>query len=204
MDPVILVLAGGQSISDFQNASILTVPSGTNSAVTQQVPRPTIAHRELRTKSVLHDNGYVIIGGLMRHRQFQEDRRVPFLGNLPLIGFLFRSRATVDQSTNLIIVVEAKIISPSGRGLTDDPSAPVTEEEALAIERAKKLRSGQFMPSYFNGDAEADPSGALPPSGGNGPEAPGGSTSGQPSGEATPPPSFRPADPAPPVVEQDH
>lgn len=164
LHPVISDFAAGQSISDFQSADILTVPAGSTTSVTQQVPRPTIAHRELRTKSILHDNGYVIIGGLMRHRQFQEDRRVPFLGNIPLIGFLFRSQATVDQSTNLIIVVEAKIITPSGRGLTDDLSAPLSEEEALALEAAKKHRPGQFAPAFFSPDVESNPgAGVAPP-----------------------------------------
>ncbi|MGH7146086.1 MAG: hypothetical protein ACREJ2_18390 [Planctomycetota bacterium] len=157
LHPVISDFAAGQSISDFENTQLLTVPSGSSTAVTQTVPSPAISTRELRTKAILHDNGYVIIGGLMRHRQYDQEQRVPFLGNLPIIGFLFRSTAQVDQSINLIIVVEAKIITPSGRGLSDDPSAPATEEEALAIEAAKKLRAGQFRPTFFSPDVSSNP-----------------------------------------------
>jgi hypothetical protein len=75
--------------------------------------------RELRTKLVINDGDYVVIGGLMKNDTKKVVRRVPILGYIPLIGLLFRSTTDTVVKSNLIIVIQAQIVTPSGRNYTD-------------------------------------------------------------------------------------
>jgi len=62
---------------------------------------------------VLADNGEtIVIGGIFQEESNQGETRVPFLGELPIIGNLFRQRTKREARTELIIFLTPKIISP--------------------------------------------------------------------------------------------
>jgi len=68
------------------------------------------------TKSVvrIHDNDTVVIGGLLRTRLAQVQTKVPFLGDIPLIGALFRHKSkTRDEERELIIFITPRLIKES-------------------------------------------------------------------------------------------
>ena len=50
------------------------------------------------------------IGGLLTTRTTQEDREIPLLARLPLIGGLFRRKSTITDETNLIIFITPRIV----------------------------------------------------------------------------------------------
>jgi general secretion pathway protein D len=54
------------------------------------------------------------MGGLTREEVKEVNDRVPILGDIPLIGRLFRSKSETTQKRNLLIFVSARTISPSG------------------------------------------------------------------------------------------
>lgn len=71
---------------------------------------PAINTRELHTK-VLVDNGEtVVLGGIYIQEKSGAVRRVPFLGRLPYIGWLFKSEVNTDKRNELLIFVTPKII----------------------------------------------------------------------------------------------
>lgn len=97
----------------FQSFDIIqTEEQGTST--TQKVERPVIKRREVTTRLVVEDGGVVILGGLMRSRKEKVVKRVPVLGYLPILGFLFRSQSDTIEHSNLFIVVQANIVTPSG------------------------------------------------------------------------------------------
>ncbi|HFE39096.1 MAG TPA: type IV pilus secretin PilQ [Gammaproteobacteria bacterium] len=71
---------------------------------------PSIDTKEVKTQ-VLVDNGEtVVLGGIYEHVKKSEKRKVPLLGDLPLVGWLFRSTSTSDEKDELLIFVTPKIL----------------------------------------------------------------------------------------------
>ena len=72
---------------------------------------PTIARREVESTLTLPDRSTVVISGLMREDVVQEERRVPILGSIPLLGMLFRETVDRKEKTNLLIFVTPYIVT---------------------------------------------------------------------------------------------
>lgn len=76
---------------------------------------PTIAKRSVETTVTVPDNATIIISGLIRQDRLQTVNKIPLLGDIPLIGFLFRSTSEKTQRTNLLIFVTPHIVSDMRR-----------------------------------------------------------------------------------------
>ena len=88
---------------------------------------PTIAKREVTTTVTVPDKATVVISGLIREDRIKTVSRIPILGDIPLLGILFRSTSDQKQRTNLLIFVTPHIV-------TDIREA--TEMKATLIHRA--------------------------------------------------------------------
>jgi general secretion pathway protein D len=66
--------------------------------------------RTAQTQLVVKDQETVVIGGLVRNRVAITDTKIPLLGDIPVLGALFRSRRTSKQKSNLILVLTPYII----------------------------------------------------------------------------------------------
>jgi len=74
---------------------------------------PSIDTRSVKTQ-VLVDNGEtVVLGGIYEQRKTKSSRRVPFFGDLPVVGFLFKTNSNEDTKRELLIFVTPKIIKDS-------------------------------------------------------------------------------------------
>ncbi|HYG75375.1 MAG TPA: hypothetical protein VEK08_10270 [Planctomycetota bacterium] len=114
LNPVIDELATGQSIQQFQNFDA-SIDAANQTGEASSIQRPTINQTSLETDVVLEDNGYVLIGGLMRNFKESRERKIPGLHRIPYLGNLFKTRSTTVDRRNLMIIVEAQIINPRGR-----------------------------------------------------------------------------------------
>jgi len=112
------------NIDDFSSAPFILPASGDSgsaaaavlaAATSKGVPRPIVDSREFRTRLVVEDGGTIVIGGLLKNNRDVVNRRVPILGDIPLLGLLFRYKKESIKQSNLIIVIQAKIITPDGR-----------------------------------------------------------------------------------------
>ena len=71
---------------------------------------PPVDTRSLET-SVLVDNGEtVVLGGIFERTQSTNSERVPFFGDLPYLGFLFKQEQIQDQNSELLIFVTPRIL----------------------------------------------------------------------------------------------
>ena len=71
---------------------------------------PSIDTRSVRTQ-VLVDNGEtVVLGGIYEQTSRTESTRVPFFGDLPYVGFLFKTNTNEDRQRELLVFVTPKII----------------------------------------------------------------------------------------------
>ena len=88
------------------------------------IPQPIFASRNATTSIVIWDGQTVAMGGLINEKLVSFDDKIPILGDIPLIGRLFRSKGENSVKRNLLIFVSARIVDPSGR--------PVNEAQAVA------------------------------------------------------------------------
>ena len=74
---------------------------------------PSIDTRSVKTQ-VLVDNGEtVVLGGIYEQRKTKSSRRVPFFGDLPYVGFLFKTNTNEDTKRELLVFITPKIIKDS-------------------------------------------------------------------------------------------
>lgn len=101
------IIPGGE-VQMVLNPSIEAVidpgPSGTQFA-------PTIARREVSTTVTVGDGRTIVIAGLTRADKTKVVRKVPILGSIPLIGWLFRHTTDEENKTNLLIFVTPYIVT---------------------------------------------------------------------------------------------
>jgi general secretion pathway protein D len=71
---------------------------------------PTTSKRTAKTTVVAKDQETVVIGGLIQDRTTKSVQKVPVLGSLPVLGWLFRNESTVRQKTNLLLFLTPYII----------------------------------------------------------------------------------------------
>ncbi|VAX22958.1 General secretion pathway protein D [hydrothermal vent metagenome] len=67
--------------------------------------------RSVDTTVVVRDGQNIVIGGLIRDNLNDIERKVPFLGDIPLLGWLFKSQTKRKEKTNLLIFLTPHIIN---------------------------------------------------------------------------------------------
>lgn len=76
---------------------------------------PPIKTQAVKT-NVLVDNGEtIVLGGVYEQTKANNVQRIPFFGDLPIIGFLFRSKFEQDNKSELLIFVTPKLIKESAK-----------------------------------------------------------------------------------------
>jgi len=92
--------------------------------LTGQLPLPRSRVRQVVTSCIVWDGQTVVLGGLITESVQRQKDKVPFLGDLPGLGRLFRSEANFTQRKNLIVFVTPTIIDPSGNRRNSEAEMP--------------------------------------------------------------------------------
>jgi len=100
-DRVNLDLLVTKDSADYANA--LIIPGLGASA-------PPINKQEVTTRLLVDNGETIVLGGVYEQTKSDTVTRVPFLGDLPLIGFLFRNKSVQDDKSELLIFVTPKIV----------------------------------------------------------------------------------------------
>ncbi len=66
--------------------------------------------RSIKTSVLVDDGGILILGGLIQEEVTDSESKVPVLGDIPLIGFLFRSQSTTKTKANLMVFLRPSIL----------------------------------------------------------------------------------------------
>jgi general secretion pathway protein D len=70
----------------------------------------TIVKRTAQTTVTVDDQQTVVIGGLMRDEMVSQQEKIPLLGDIPLLGFLFRHQTNEKRKANLLLILTPYII----------------------------------------------------------------------------------------------
>ena len=91
--------------------------------------QPFFPVRSIDSKVSITPGATVVMGGLITETRKAMDDKVPFLGDLPFIGRLFRSHAEQTVKKNLLIFVTGRLITPAGRELAVNADSPESSAE---------------------------------------------------------------------------
>jgi len=105
-----LDFAGGLTISGFQLPSILA--------------------RRAQTQVELREGQHLAIAGLLDHTMQENIRKLPLLGDIPILGALFRSTDKRQDATELLVIVSPRIVQPSDVA----PELPTGEVETWEMD----------------------------------------------------------------------
>jgi general secretion pathway protein D len=72
---------------------------------------PATSKRSAKTTVVARDQQTVVIGGLMTDRASETVKKIPILGDIPVLGFFFRSTSKTMKKSNIIIALTPYVIS---------------------------------------------------------------------------------------------
>jgi type IV pilus assembly protein PilQ len=67
--------------------------------------------KHVKTEVLVENGGTVVIGGIFEQVTRNNVQRIPFLGDLPYIGFLFKNREIIDDKTELLVFITPRIIT---------------------------------------------------------------------------------------------
>ncbi|WHZ15107.1 MAG: General secretion pathway protein D [Nitrospira sp.] len=95
-----------QEITAISDAVPQTIGSGN-----AQIPvGPTTTKRAMETITIVPDQQTVVLGGLVRDNLTLVERKVPLLGDIPLLGWLFKSQAQQVDKLNLLVFLTPHVI----------------------------------------------------------------------------------------------
>jgi type II secretory pathway component GspD/PulD (secretin) len=85
---------------------------------------PVLSTRSADTTVRVTDGETIAIGGLTLNQEQQTNRKIPLLGDLPLVGGLFRSKSRNVVQTELVVFVTPRILPPSATAAAASSSDP--------------------------------------------------------------------------------
>lgn len=69
-----------------------------------------LAKRNIKTTLVIKNGDTAVLGGLMKDKESEQVSKVPLLGDLPIIGWLFKGRSVTKEKVNLLVFLTPKIV----------------------------------------------------------------------------------------------
>jgi general secretion pathway protein D len=103
----------------------------------------SITQRSAKTTVVVDDQETVVIGGLMRDTKLVQHTKIPVLGDLPVLGFLFRNSTTQTAKTNLLLILTPYVIQ--------------SQEDLRKVFTRKMNERQEFLDRYFVFNSEWQP-----------------------------------------------
>lgn len=105
-DNIIMLLQ--PEISEYVDSLNLEILAGTD---TLRYAVPIIDKRLASTKVVIGNGQTLIIGGLIKEKTMKNDAKIPLMGDIPVLGNLFKSKNTYKEKIELLILVSPTIIN---------------------------------------------------------------------------------------------
>jgi general secretion pathway protein D len=108
-------------------AQAQSVGTGVGNPIVQQQPLPIFRLRQVVTSAIVWDGQTVVLGGLISDNVVKTKDKVPVIGDLPLVGRLFRSESSTSKKKNLLIFVTPTIIDPAGNRMHSEEEMPFAQ-----------------------------------------------------------------------------
>jgi general secretion pathway protein D len=120
---------------------------------------PTTTKREVTTTAIVKHGESVIVGGLIRNKDTENNDKVPLLGDIPLLGRLFTHSTDINDQLNIVIILTPYIVNSSSE--LSQLRAQLSELDLLQETFSKQLQNelkkktgNASVPKTDNGDAQ--------------------------------------------------
>jgi general secretion pathway protein D len=110
-----------------------TVNDVGGSVLVNNTPVPIITLREAQSTVSVRDQSTIVLGGLIKENKTQTETKVPFFGDIPFLGTLFKGKSTVKNRNELIVFIRPTVLR------TDE------EAQAEAFRRSRLLKAGKEL-----------------------------------------------------------
>ena len=104
---------------------------------------PIIIKREANTTVTVKDGETVVLGGLIEENSERRDMKVPLLGDIPVLGALFRSETEKRSRTELLIVLTPHVVGSDNGDLADETRRRI-DELPLPESILEQIRQGRL------------------------------------------------------------
>lgn len=112
----------------YQEISAVTETAGLN----PNIVGPSTSKRSASTTVVVKDRETMVIGGLIRDNVTSSTMKVPLLGDIPILGWLFKYKTTKVEKTNLMIFITPYVIK------SEAEAAELTKKKGESLENFRK------------------------------------------------------------------
>lgn len=116
---------------------------------------PSTTKRSTRTSVSVKNGSTVVIGGLMQEREEEGITKTPILGDIPVLGWLFKSKNTTKSKVNLLVFLSPHIVKDS-RQLSE-----ITEYKQRKFNEDEKFYRKSELLVRFNSDVTEDTATAI-------------------------------------------
>jgi type IV pilus assembly protein PilQ len=100
-----------QITPDGKIAMALDINKDTPSSTVSTNAGVAIDTKHVKTEVLVDNGGTVVIGGIYTQQTSENTSRIPFFGDLPYVGFLFKNNAKIDNKTELLVFITPKIVT---------------------------------------------------------------------------------------------
>jgi general secretion pathway protein D len=123
-----------------QEVSSISNSAGASDIITNE--------RRISTKVIAQDGETIILGGLLRDDVQQQNQKIPFLGDIPLLGVLFRNDNNTVVKSNLMVFLRATIIrdDKTMAGATGEKYRLIRDQQIQARKSANYLLDKKILP----------------------------------------------------------
>lgn len=123
---------------------------------------PVLSLRESRTDVFIRDGETLVMGGLIRERERMEENGLPFLKDIPFLGYLFKSANKTTSKTDLLFFLRPQIVNAAVGPSNSESGAAVERDRRPVIyqdgdDRKADIRPGRFRklstatkPAWYN------------------------------------------------------
>lgn len=111
---------------------------------------PTTTKRSTKTSVSVKDGSTVVIGGLMQEREEEIINKMPLMGDIPLMGWLFKSKSVSKNKTNLLVFLSPHIVKESDR------LSMITEQKHKEFSIREKYYNPEELMVKFRDDVAKD------------------------------------------------
>ena len=131
-----LVLDIEQEVSSVNTTNV----SGASDLITSE--------RKISTQVIANDGETIILGGLIRDEVQETRTKMPLLGDIPVLGWLFRSDATNVDKSNLMVFLRATIVRTAEelQGATAQKYRTIREEQLRRRDEGASLFRDEVLP----------------------------------------------------------
>jgi type IV pilus assembly protein PilQ len=90
-------------------------------------PQPIVDEREATTTLLVKDNQTVVLGGLRKKNVTQQTNKIPMLGDIPVLGELFKFKGKEDITSELVVFITPRIVDTPGLSADESEKYKVTD-----------------------------------------------------------------------------